>query len=102
MVERFEGGDLLERAPEALSRRVLDGLLVLGPDMSEVLEISAPGDVVWALLREPITVSELVVTLSDLYGVQAQTVRTQVQPTLEALLDGGALWVTAAPSPRVS
>ena len=99
MADRFAGDPVLAQALEALSRKILDGILVLGPGMSEALHISAPGDVIWSLLREPLTVSDLVTNLSESYGVSSETVRAQSQPTLDALLDGGALSVTPVASP---
>jgi hypothetical protein len=96
MAELFADDAVVEQSPEALSRRVLGGLLVLGPGMTEALQISAPGDTIWTLLREPLTVSELIGALSELYDVPADTVRRQIQSTLDTLVDGGALLLSTA------
>jgi hypothetical protein len=96
VADRFADGTLVQRAPTALSRRALAGMLVLTPEMSEVLQLSPPGDLIWDLLAEPITVAELVTALSEHFDVPEETVGVQVRPVLDALLDGGAL-VAIAP-----
>jgi hypothetical protein len=96
MTERFTDDAIVEQSPDALSRRVLGGVLVLGPTMTEAFHISAPGDTIWTLVREPLTVSELIGALSELYGVPTETVRHQIQSTLDTLVGGGAVLLTAA------
>jgi hypothetical protein len=96
MVDRFADDTLIERAPEALSRRTLDGVLVLTPTMSDVLQLSAPGDAIWDLLAEPLTVADLVQALSERFRVPEGAIRSGTRPVLQALFDGGALRVTAA------
>jgi len=96
MTERFADDVVLQRASSALSRRLLSGVLVLVPGMSESLEISVPGDLIWDLLAEPLTVADLVEALASSYGVSARTVRADIEPVLRALDEAGALSVTSA------
>lgn len=84
------GATRLVRAPGALWRRLLDGVLVLAPDQDEPLHITAPGDVVWELLAEPITVDELIEELAELYGTPAGTVSADLEPLLATLRESGA------------
>ena len=40
----------LQRSPEVVWRRLLDGVLVLGTEMSEPQRVTSPGDVLWVTL----------------------------------------------------
>lgn len=94
MAEPLFDDAVLQQAPGTLVRRLLDGLLVLGPEMSEPLRFSTPGDVLWAMLAECCAMADLVEAWSALFGVSDSTARTDVEPVLAAWLDGGALTVT--------
>ena len=96
VADLFSETALLARVPEALSRRLLDGVLVLAPDMAEPMHISTPGETLWALLSEPITVAELVGVLAEVYGATPETVRADILPVLRELQDAGAVQVTPA------
>lgn len=85
-----EGG-MLVRTSTALSRRLLDGILVLAPGMSLPMRVTTPGDVIWDLLAQPHTIASLVAELCDIYGVPPDTVATAIEPVLSALLEVGAL-----------
>jgi hypothetical protein len=94
MVERLSDDAVLCRNPQSLWRRTLDGVLVLGPDMSEPLEISAPGDHIWTLLETPMTIADLVTSLEAHFDVAAGTVRTDIEPMVIALQKCGAISVS--------
>lgn len=93
MTPPFEDDSIVARAPEALWRRVLGGVLVLGPCSDDALELTSPGDVVWALLGDPISVGALVEALSEGFAVSGAVVRAEIASTLDALADVGALVV---------
>lgn len=94
MAELFADDAVLCQVPEALSRRLIDGVLVLAPAMTEPLRVSGPGGAIWSLLAQPSTIAELVEALSTHYGAAVETVRVEIQPVLRALHDGGAVTVT--------
>jgi hypothetical protein len=85
----------LARADGILSRRLLDGIMLLTPDSGEPLRISQPGAVIWQLLDEPRTITDLVATLAKLYGVDAVVIDSDVRPILQILADYGALSITS-------
>src|SRR6266545_3023150 len=86
-----------QRNPAALFRRLLDGVLVLGPAADEPLQISAPGDVVWELLAEPLTQRALTEDLSEIFGAPVNVVRADIEPVLTALIEVHAIRVVAGP-----
>jgi hypothetical protein len=98
VVDPFADDTVLGRAPGVLSRRLLDGVLVLGPQMSEPVRISAPGDVLWEMLREPRAFAHIVDAWSSTFRVPEATARADVEPVLRTWYDGGALTVTVQPA----
>ena len=84
----------LTRAPEALWRTTMRGVLVLVPDQEEPVLCTSPGDVVWELLAEPTRPSELARLLADHYDVDEATVAADLAPVLDELRSIGALVVT--------
>ena len=94
MAEGLSDDAVLQRAPGALVRQLLDGLLVFGPEMSQPLRFSTPSEVLWAMLAEPCDLADLVEAWAALYGVSYNTARTDLELVLAAWLDGGALTVT--------
>jgi len=68
-------------------------LISAGPD-DEPLLCTPPGDVVWELLAEPTTPTELFATLADAYDVDQATIAADVQPLLDTLVDVGALVIS--------
>ncbi len=94
VAEAFDDHAEFGRAPDALFRRLLDGVLVLTPTMDEPVRISSPGDAIWAALAQPITAALLVETLAGLYGAPVETVRRDVEPVLAQLHAWGAIVVT--------
>ena len=98
VVERFAADVLVERSSAALWRRLLDGVLVLAPEMPEPLRFSTPGEVLWAMLDQPCTFAELVDAWSVLYEISERTARAVIEPVFVAWCDGGAV-VAARRSP---
>ena len=58
------------RADAVLTRRLLDGVIVLAPNASEPVRVSAPGEVLWSLLDEPCAIGDLVSELHHAYLVR--------------------------------
>lgn len=102
MIERLRDDCELQRASSALSRRLLDGVLVLGRDMAEPLRVSASGEVLWALLAERCTVADLVAVWSELYGVVDLVAREEILPVLALWLEGGAVTLLESASAGVA
>lgn len=84
----------LTRAPEALWRTTMRGVLVLVPDQEEPVLCTSPGDVVWELLAEPTRPSELARLLADHYDADEVTIAADLAPVLDELRSIGALVVT--------
>ncbi len=82
---------VLERAPGVLSRRSLDGVLVLAPDENAPLHISPPGDRIWELLAQSTTADQLTDCLANLYDAGDDVVQADVQRVLATLWDVGAI-----------
>ena len=91
MTDSFADETLLVRSSAALWRRLLDGVLILTPEMSEPLRITAPGDVVWLWLEEPQNIDDIADGLATLYGVTSDTVRADIAPVLRELFELGAI-----------
>lgn len=79
------------RDPDVLSRRTLDGILLLPPRSPEVLLISGAGCAVWELLAEPATAGELAQELAEVYHRSVSDVANDVSRVLQQLADAGAL-----------
>lgn len=89
----FADNVIVQRAPEALFRWLLDGVLVLAPGMHEPVRITSPGEVLWSMLAEPCTIGALIETWSALHGTEAQIARADIEPLLRVWNDGAALIV---------
>ena len=88
MVDRFRDDTVICRAPDALHRQLLDGVLVCSPTQTGSLRISTPGDIIWQLAAEPITVAELAETIADLYDIAVDKIRADIEAVLISLADG--------------
>jgi hypothetical protein len=86
-----------ERDPATLVRRLVNGVLVLGPTGDGPVRISGPGDAVWALLGASRTPSELAADLSEIFDAPVGVVRADLDPVLTALLNVDA--IRAVPGP---
>ncbi len=98
MVDRFRDDTVICRAPDALHRQLLDGVLVCSPTQTGSLRISTPGDIIWQLAAEPITVAELAETIADLYDIAVDKIRADIEAVLISLADGA---VTSVDPPAV-
>jgi hypothetical protein len=85
------------RVGAVLTRRLLDGVIVLAPGRDEPVRVSAPGEVLWLLLDEPCAVGDLVAVWSTLYDVEPEAARTEISPVLRAWVDAGAVTVLSSP-----
>lgn len=83
--------DAWARSPDVLSRRGAQRTVLLPPGRQDPLFVSGAGVAVWELLDPPVTVDELVRQLSDVYGMDADTVEASIAPLLEELLAAGAV-----------
>jgi hypothetical protein len=72
---------------------LLDGLLILAPEMSEPLRVSTPGEVLWAMLAEPCTVADLLAVWSEIYDIPVRSARADIESVLDEWYDGGAVVV---------
>ena len=93
MTDQISDDTIVCRDPDTLWRHVLDGLLVIAPQMEEPIEISMPGDVVWQLLDEPMAIGDLVHTLAMRFGEATSAIQPDVNDLLHALLAAGAIRV---------
>ena len=91
MIEPLADDMVVARSSATLSRHLLDGVLVLAPEMSEPLRVTTPGEVLWAMLAERCTVAELVEVWSALYKISTNAARADIEPVLVAWLAGGAI-----------
>ena len=96
MTDIFTDDAVLSRSPDVLFRRVLDGVVVRAPKMTESLHLSMVGYLVWVLLAESITVRDLVSSLADFNEIPPQTIRDDITPLLKDLHVAGALSVASA------
>jgi hypothetical protein len=78
------------RSDGAVWRRTMDGIVVL-PGSGEPIALLGPAAGLWELLAEPLTVEEVVTTLAEHYGVDADQVSPEIRATLDELLLRGAL-----------
>jgi hypothetical protein len=85
---------LLRRAPEVLSRRSGDSVLLLVRHQDRgLLEISGAGVELWNLLDEARSAEECAHRLATSYAVDLAKVRHDIAPVLDALVEAGALEV---------
>jgi hypothetical protein len=80
-----------ERVASTLWRQAPTGALVLPEGRDAPLLISPPGDLVWQLLVEPATESELVELLVEHYTADPATIRLDLHTLLTELVTLGAL-----------
>ena len=82
---------LLHRAPDALARRVLRGVMVLTATDDEPFVITPPGDVIWEILAEPIDLQELIGLLAETFEGAKEQITTDVAALVETLIEKGAV-----------
>ncbi|MBD9362425.1 PqqD family peptide modification chaperone [Methylomonas fluvii] len=76
---------ILRRSDEALSTKVGDELLMMSVLQGKYFNLNDVGTRIWELLAEPITLDDLVVSLTAEYKVEADTARREVERFLIAL-----------------
>ena len=99
MADGEPAAERLERVPATLSRELLDGVLLLPPRASAPMQVSSPGQVIWALLAEPRTATALAEELGGLFDAPVEVVRADLAPILGALFDAGAIRVMGTREP---
>ncbi len=82
---------LLHRAPDALARRVLRGVMVLTAADAEPFVITPPGDVIWDILAEPIDLQDLVELLADSFEGEKERITSDVAALIQTLIEKGAV-----------
>jgi hypothetical protein len=79
------------RRPEVLWRWVIDGVVLLLTDEDNPFVITGSGAVLWGLLDQPRSTTDVVAQLADLYGVDPAVVLRDIAPLLEELAARGGL-----------
>jgi hypothetical protein len=90
-----EGVKGYRHAIGVLHRTVGDRVILNVSDQDRFDEISGSGSVVWQLLDVSRTTSEVVELVAEIFGVPADSVRTEVRDLLVQLADRRALEVAA-------
>lgn len=76
---------------EALSMRSLRGVLVCPPGTSQTHLVSTPGELIWELLDEPTTVTEIADRLADRFDTTPAEIHSDVAALLADLIALGAV-----------
>lgn len=79
------------RDDATLTRRTIDGMVLLPPDATEPFAVTGSGAVVWRLLDEPQSVETIVARLADAYAEDPARVAHDVRPLLDELIERGVL-----------
>lgn len=74
-----------------LWRGVIGGVLVKPSGSRESWFITSPGDVVWDLLAEALTLDQLAETLSRDFGEPVETIRPDIAAAIDALVEIAAV-----------
>ncbi len=85
----------LIRSEHVLFRSVLNGVLILGPGGVDPILISSPGDLIWELLSDEISLEDLIAQLASEYSAPESVVRADIEPTLRTLLEAKAIRVSS-------
>jgi hypothetical protein len=83
------------RSPNALSRNVGGELLLASTDGERIDSLSETAAAVWALLETPRTIGALIEVLAERYAVPRDTIATDVETLVEALVARG--WAEERP-----
>jgi hypothetical protein len=87
----------LQQVSTTLWRQLLNGVLLLPSGEDEVMHLTTPGDAIWALLEEPLTLAELAQALSTAFNVSFETVLADIEPVIIELAESGAISKTVTP-----
>lgn len=82
---------LLRRAPDALWRATLRGVIIHPAAGAEPLLVTSPGDLVWTLLADPIARSEMAAALAQHFNADVDAVDADIGVVLDQLMDVGAV-----------
>jgi len=80
-----------QRAAGAVWRRAHDSVFVLPHSASDVVVLTGTGEVLWWLLKEPLTVRQIAHHLADVYGVTSDVVSRDLAPVVDDLAMRGVL-----------
>lgn len=86
----------MRQAEDVLVQELDDQLLLLRPGSPDVLHLDTVASDVWRLLSTAPTRAELVAALAEGYGVPAQLVGGDIEPTLALLRRHGLLQIDPA------
>lgn len=87
------------RRETTLWRDAPGGVLLLPAGRSDPVLLASPGEVVWALLAEPLTSRELIDLLARHFGTDPGIVAADLAPVLAELEALGAVERVTAPPP---
>jgi homoserine kinase len=73
------------RSDAVLSREVEAALLLLAPGGDGVVSLSGAGPTIWRMLREPLTVADLVHALAERFAVPPEDIVDDVTRTVTSL-----------------
>jgi len=85
------GSLVYSRRSDVLWRRSLDAVVLLPAGADEPVTLPGTGAAVWDLLAEPVTLPDLVGTLTQVYGGDAATIERDVTGLLARLDALGAV-----------
>ena len=88
---RGQSGIRFQRSTVVLSRRVGIDVLVTTPSTNEVHELRGGATAVWAELRTPRTMPELVDRLAVAHGERPSDIAAQVDGCLDSLVSLGVI-----------
>lgn len=79
------------RSPDALERRLTDGVVVLGPAPASPLALAGTARVLWEALEAPRTSEQLVAEMQQRFRGDPERIRQDVTATLDHLRRSGVL-----------
>jgi hypothetical protein len=83
--------DRFVRDPHELARQTLDAVVVLPLDAATATVVGGAGPEVWASLREPRSITELVDSLGGPDGEPRATIERAIGRAVAQLLEAGAI-----------
>ena len=79
------------RREDVLTRSFADRVLIAARDRNDVVVLSGPATVAWALLERPLVATQVVQEVAKHYGRPPQTIAAEVDALLADLLGKGLL-----------
>ncbi len=79
------------RRPDALWRRLANGVVVLGAEADHARAIFGPPAEVWDLIAKPVVIDEIVDQLATRHGADRAVVAADVRTVIDELAHVGAL-----------